>query len=300
MQTECLVHGGARTTLQVEVRFLHLLARRVGELDRPRDELPEGPEPAYRLMESLQVGERRLQTWQEAEERRGALGQLELGALAEQPRWRAFAFPARRQLEPVRAPTGEVVAVLVREQQAVAGLLVVSAEPAAEELFKVRVRIENQTPLDEAERLSRDEAMWHALVSTHAVLGVRDGEFVSLMDPPEAWREQAVSCRNVGAWPVLVGEAREKNTMLASPIILHDYPQIAPESPGELFDSTEIDEILTLRILTLTDEEKRAAAAVDERVRALLHRSETLGPEQLLGMHGTMRGLRPLPTEDLR
>jgi hydrogenase maturation protease len=82
---------------------------------------------------------------------------------------------------------------------------------------------------------------------------------------------------------------------LSSPIILYDYPQVAPESPGDLFDSTEIDEILTLRILTLTESEKQAAAAVDERVRALLHRSDALAREQLFGLHGTVRGLRPLP-----
>jgi hydrogenase maturation protease len=87
--------------------------------------------------------------------------------------------------------------------------------------------------------------------------------------------------------------------MLSSPIILYDYPQIAPESPGDLFDSTEIDEILTLRILTLTDEEKHAAASLDERVRRLLQRSETLAPEQMRGMHGTMRGPRSSAREIL-
>jgi hydrogenase maturation protease len=82
--------------------------------------------------------------------------------------------------------------------------------------------------------------------------------------------------------------------MLSSPIILYDYPQIAPESPGDLFDATEIDEILTLRILTLTDDEKRAMASLDERARALLERTESIAREQLMGLHGTIRGLRPL------
>ena len=82
--------------------------------------------------------------------------------------------------------------------------------------------------------------------------------------------------------------------MLSAPIILYDYPQIAPESPGDLFDSTEIDEILTLRILTLTDDEKRAMASVDERARALLERTESMTREQLMGLHGTVRSLRPL------
>jgi hypothetical protein len=132
-----------------------------------------------------------------------------------------------------------------------------------------------------------------SLVSTHTILGVRAGEFISLLDPPEVCREAAAACRNVGTWPVLVGEEGDRDTMLSSPIILYDYPQVAPESPGDLFDGTEIDEILTLRILTLTEEEKRAAAAVDGRVRDLLARTEALARGELLGLHGTLRSPRP-------
>ena len=39
----------------------------------------------------------------------------------------------------------------------------------------------------------------------------------------------------------LVGEIGAMDAILASPIILYDYPQIAPESPGDLFDGGEID-----------------------------------------------------------
>ncbi len=154
----------------------------------------------------------------------------------------------------------------------------------------------NDTPLADASRSDRDRALLHALVSTHAILGMRDGEFLSMIDPPEPWREHAAGCRNVGTWPVLVGEPGARDTMLSAPIILYDYPQIAPESPGDLFDATEIDEILTLRILTLTEEEKRAMSDVDDRARALLERTESLAREQFMGLHGTIRGLRPIWT----
>ena len=300
MRTECLVRGHATTVLQVEVRFLHLLARLVGVLDQPRSELLDGEEPAYRLVERFHVGDRLLQTWQEAEERRVFLGDLDLLALTARSKRLEFMFPACRRFEPVRDPTGEIVAVLVRDQQPVTGVLIVSAEPVAEGLFQVKVCIENLTPLEEASKRDRDEALLRSLVSTHTVLGVSGGEFISLTDPPELWRTFAASCQSVGTWPVLVGTPGENDTLLSSPIILGDYPQIAPESPGDLFDSTEIDEILTLRILTLTDEEKQAAVAVDERVRELLHRCETLAPEQMMGMHGTLRGLHPVSTEELR
>jgi hydrogenase maturation protease len=124
-------------------------------------------------------------------------------------------------------------------------------------------------------------------------LSVREGEFVSLLDPPEALREAAAGCRNVGTYPVLVGDEGERGVMLSSPIILYDYPQIAPESAGELFDGTEIDEILTLRIMTLTDEEKHEMRGADERARRILERTEQLPAEQLMKMHGAMRSLRP-------
>ena len=152
----------------------------------------------------------------------------------------------------------------------------------------------NETSLEEAHTLDRDLALLQSLVSTHTILGVHDGAFVSSIDPPEQFKDLAAGCRNVQGFPVLVGDQGATDAILSSPIILYDYPQIAPESPGDLFDSTEIDEILTLRILTLTDDEKRLMAAVDDRARALLERTEALAQDQLMGLHGTIRGLRPL------
>jgi hypothetical protein len=297
VQTECLVAGDGRSAVQVTVRFLHLVERRVGELTPPLAAWPGDREPAFRLVESLRVGERLWYPWQEAVERTVAAEEADLADLVAQPRQRPFAFPSRRDLEPLRGPTGEVVAVLVRAQQAIEGAVELSAEEAGDGLFKVRVQVRNGTPLEAAGAKSRDEALLRCLVSTHTILGVRGGQFVSLLDPPEAWRAVAAGCRNEGTWPVLVGDRGEKDTLLSSPIILYDYPEVAPESPGDLFDATEIDEILTLRILTLTEEEKQAAGG-DERARALLVRTEALARDQLLGLHGTVRGLRPVPEED--
>ncbi len=166
-----------------------------------------------------------------------------------------------------------------------------------ERIFRVTIRVQNETPIDDPAEVSRDEALLQGLASTHTVLSVRDGEFVSSIDPPAPLREMASACTNIGAWPVLVGAEGDKDTMLSAPIILYDYPQIAPESPGELFDSTEIDEILTLRIMTLTEDEKRAMSSIDHRARAVLERTSALGQDQLLGLHGTFRGLRPVTAE---
>ena len=96
---------------------------------------------------------------------------------------------------------------------------------------------------------------------------------------------------------MLVGEEGQCDTLLSSPIILYDYPQIAPESAGDLFDGTEIDEILSLRIMTLTDDEKREMSQSDDRARAMLERTETMPAEQFMKLHGVLRGLRPLKEE---
>ena len=86
--------------------------------------------------------------------------------------------------------------------------------------------------------------------------------------------------------------------VLSSPIILYDYPQIAPESAGNLFDSTEIDEILSLRILTLTDAEKAEMRQSDDRTRGILERTENMPEEQFMKLHGILRGLYPRKGED--
>jgi hypothetical protein len=297
MQTQCLVQGDARTTLSVSVRFLQLVARLVGELAEPLRAWPEDGEPAVRSVEALRVGEAVWHAWQEAVERTVDLGDSDLGALAARPRRAEFVFPPGRDREPVRSPAGAIVGVLVRERRPLEGTAELAAEAVGEGLFRVTATIRNETPCTEAGPLGRDETLLRSLVSTHTILGVRGGAFVSSIDPPEPFRAAAAGCRNVGTWPVLVGAEGQTDTMLSAPIILYDYPQVAPESPGDLFDATEIDEILTLRILTLTDEEKRAMAAVDGRARAVLERTEALAQDRLLGLHGAVRGLRPISGE---
>ena len=88
--------------------------------------------------------------------------------------------------------------------------------------------------------------------------------------------------------------------MLASPIILEDHPRIAPQSPGDFFDGAEIDEMLALRVLTLTDAERREAAEADPRARAILERVEALPDARLAALHGTARTAAPRPGDRVR
>ncbi|HYR91772.1 MAG TPA: hypothetical protein VE422_47435 [Terriglobia bacterium] len=169
------------------------------------------------------------------------------------------------------------------------GAVKIAAVPLTARLNRISVGISNHCGLQPLNGAPRDEILLRSLISTHTILNVRGGEFVSLLDPPEQFRAAASHCVNTGTWPVLVGREPERDCMLSSPIILYDYPQVAAESPGDLFDSTEIDEILTLRILTLTDDEKEQIRGGDERGRRILERVESLTSEQLLKLHGTMR-----------
>jgi hydrogenase maturation protease len=151
------------------------------------------------------------------------------------------------------------------------------------------VRIANHSPVAPSALDDQDAILLRTFASTHTILRVGGGGFLSLTDPPPAYAEAAGRCKNIGTWPVLVGQKGETGTMLSSPIILYDYPEIAPESPGDLCDGTEIDEILSLRIMTLTDAEKNQMRHVDEYARRILERTEGLSRDEFLRMHGVMR-----------
>jgi hypothetical protein len=126
------------------------------------------------------------------------------------------------------------------------------------------------------------------MLSAHAVLKARRGELVSTIEPPERLEAATAELRSDGLWPVLVGEDGERSTILAAPIILSDYARVAPESPGDFFDGGEIDQLLVLNILGLTDDEKRELRAGDPRARAMLERTEAMEPEELMRLNGRL------------
>jgi hydrogenase maturation protease len=200
-------------------------------------------------------------------------------------------------LEPVRTADGRIAAAIVRTKDSVTGKVEVVAECIEDGLFKITVRILNITATINPDFSSRDAALMQSLLSAHTILSINEGEFVSSIDPPAELKSVASECKNMGTWPVLVGEEGQRDCILSSPIILYDYPQIAPESPGNLFDGTEIDEILALRILTLTEDEKHEMRHADERSREILERTESMPAEHFMKLHGVLRGLRPASEE---
>jgi hypothetical protein len=280
LEAQCLVEPGEGASLAARLRFLHQRRRRV----EARDE-----EGAYHAADALAAGDRRLVAWDE-----GDLRELDAGWPIEAGRTeRVFPFewPGSTRVEAVSDGARGEVGRVVHEQAALRGRLVVGVEPvvAARPLVRVRVRVENETAWDVL-GARREDVLQAALLSTHLVLAARDGAFVSVLDPPDWARVAAAACRSTRVWPVLAGPDGRRDLVLAAPIILYDHPQVAPESPGDFFDAAEIDELLTLRTATLTDDEKREVAATDPRVAALLERVGELPPELLRRLHGAARG----------
>jgi hypothetical protein len=257
MVTECLLKTNGNVRLDVRARFLHLVRRR-GTASR---------------------------NWDEGIERSCDLKDLRLDELVSCPLQHKFSFNEfdtflNQHADAVPAP------------KAILGQLIVEPQMIRDGLYKLSIQVLNNTPMA-AER-PRDEAILQAFVSAHALLGISEGEFISLLDTPDEFREAAAGCTNIGAFPVLVGQPGQSSMMLCSPIILYDYPQIAPESEGDFFDGTEMDEMLTLRILTLTDAEKDEMRNGDPRARRILERTESLTNEAMMKAHGAIRGLREL------
>lgn len=298
MQTELLVRGESGTRLRVKIRFLQIIRRSIGKLRVPASAVPVDTKSVFDNVERLEVDGHVYQPWQEAVEREIACDQSPLATFVT-PSFLSFDFPAQHQVETIRSASGEAVGVIVRNSEHLSGSIGVSAEWLLDDVFKLRVSVCNGTAFEATSEVSREDAVLFSLVSVHTILGVEDGEFLSLLDPPAEFEALAAECKNIGTWPVLVGEPDSRQAMLSSPIILYDYPQIAPESAGSLFDGTEIDEILSLRIMTLTDDEKREIRQSDDRAREILDRTENLPEEQFRKLHGALRGLRPVKEEVL-
>jgi hydrogenase maturation protease len=137
----------------------------------------------------------------------------------------------------------------------------------------------------------KEAAVRHSLIAAHLLMEAHAAGFVSVREPiPAAGR-----CRQHRCWPVLAGPPGETGLLLAAPIILYDHPRLAGESPGALFDACEIDELLTLRVRTMTDAEKAEARATDPHAAAIIDRCDNLTEDDLLRLHGTRRDPAPVP-----
>jgi hydrogenase maturation protease len=265
MHSECLLESDGDARVEIEVRFLHLVSRR---LEHTGD-AAAGPEISDDCVERTV---------------KFAVSS------AQEPQIVDFRFPGSHGTE---AKTDSLPGNVVRTQGEVLGTVAMSWEQVRHGLWKLVAEVSNCTALP-PEAADRDAVLLRSLLSAHTVLSATNGEFVSLLEPPENLQEAASSCKNIGVFPVLVGASNEHDMMLCSPILLYDYPQIAPESAGDFYDGTEMDEMLTLRIMTMTDQEKDEMRMSSDHARNLLQRTEASAREQLTRTHGTIRSMRPV------
>ena len=282
-RTECVVDPGDAPRLHVRVRCLQVQSRSLDRQSRAGQWI--GP------VDELVVGDAKWVPWDEAVEHEIDLPPISLLPLGE-PTAVPFLLPEGSDVEELADPTG-VVGRAVRERERVSGLVRITSEwaPGPGALLSLRVTVENSTDWSE-KGASRDDVVRRSLVAVHTLLAIEDGGFLSLLDPPEDATVSVAACNNEGTWPVLIDEA--DTVILSSPIILYDHPAVAPESPGDLFDATEIDEILALRVLTLTDDEKAEARGTDARAAAIVDRVDDLPPEVWERLHGAVRSIGPV------
>ena len=268
-QAECVLEHTGQPVVQVMLRFLQVQRRTTEGSSQGWDEAVE----------------------REIEVTAGTAELLSDGVVEE------FAIAGGEDREPLDepgGPDGTGPRYAVRRREPLAGTVSVRAieVPGPWRAVRLQVRVENQTAVSPVPR-RREDALPTALIAAHTIISVSGGEFISMTDPP-IWAQPAVAeCQNEGGWPVLADPGGGRQVVLSSPIILYDHPELAAESPGELYDGTEIDEILTLRTLALSDDEKAEARATDPRAAALLDRVESMDAETMARLHGTIRSLRP-------
>jgi hypothetical protein len=262
--------------LTLVVRFLQLQHRRA-----ERDAGGGAFEPVDELTSGLQSWV----TWDEAVECELSFGPFNIADL-EQPRTLPVAVAAGKGTEDVDGGR------LIRTREAISAELSIAAE-RDEGLNRVSVSVRNTGPA----AADKDSAIATSLIGTHVIGEVVGGEFVSLLEPPDSAAGPVSRCARHRCFPVLAGRPGERDLLLISPIILYDHPEIAEQSEGALFDSTEIDEILTLRVMTMTDEEKAQARATDPLAAELIDRCDSMSPDAMQQLHGILRNPHALGVE---
>jgi hypothetical protein len=287
VRTECLLEARPEAVLAVRIRFLRAQRRSVEALRS--SETPDGHGGGFVSVAQLSVDDVTHVTWDEATDEVLDIPAWDVSDLAEGRREEVFELAAGSETELIRSEVGSVAGRVVRTSEPVQARVRVETTKTGGErpLTKVAVTVENVTRWSEV-GARRDDALRHSLIAVHTMLAADGGSFVSMLDPPDDARPAVDGCRSDGAFPVLIGE---DDVVLSSPIVLYDHPEVAPESPGDLFDATEIDEILALRVLTLTDAEKAEARGTDRRSGAIIDRCQDMTPEAWERLHGAMRPL---------
>ena len=136
IETECLVEGNDRPVLEVRVRFLQLVERLVGQLISPVSQLLPGELPDFQLVERFEVNGKVFHPWQEAVEREISLPGRSLASLSLEPLVEPFALSSGKHVEPLRDSTGQTVGIIIRDQQPIRGVILLSARQVGDKLSR--------------------------------------------------------------------------------------------------------------------------------------------------------------------
>ena len=206
-----------------------------------------------------------------ASERRIELGPFAVGDLAASGSGETFSFAGEPRLE---------------------GRARMRATSLGDGLYRIAACAHNTTALEPAD-VGRAEALRASMISTHVVATTAAGRFISPLEREGRPGAAVESCESVNTWPVLASPADD--AVLGAAIFLPDHPSTAPESLGNLFDSTEIEEALLLHVQVLSDGEREEISAQDPAVREMIERASAATPEQMIGLHGRLEIADPGP-----
>ncbi len=285
MQTQCIVTGSEDLQVNITIRFLHLMQIKLFEKVTSQ----ETAESDFIQVNNVSIDGKTCQAGWQTTERKISTGDLQISQLIKNRKVICIEFDKEYDTKYLSEEIGKTPAKQINSIAEIKGTVIIEAEPVKniQNAFRITITVTNTTPVENAETISRDEVLTQSFLSTHIILNTPDGQFISHQDPDEKWKSVIEECENINTWPILIDTGN--TTLLSSPIILYDYPQINPQSHGDLFDSTEIEEALLLHVNLLSDDEKKRIGESDEKLKAMLGKVSNITPQELINFHSGLK-----------
>ncbi len=290
MQTQAIIKGIEDFSICICVRFLHLKKIHLFEYaDTTNEFVP---------VDYLDINQRTFQAGWQTIERKVNTGDVQISQLVNNKKTVLICFDKILDTKNIYDEAGKIAAKQIDCVLSIKGSLVIEAAAIenTHNAFRITVNITNTTHVENAETISRDEILSQSFLSTHIILQTNDASFISHQNPGEKWQSAIAACENMNTWPILIDESNK--TMLSSPIILYDYPKLNAQSPGDLFDSTEIEEALLLHVSVLSDDEKKKIRQSDEKLDAMLNKVSQVTPEEFNKFHSGLKHSRKNQTDN--
>jgi hypothetical protein len=200
LRAQCLIEGGD-PDVEVTVRFAQPVERQL---------LNAAGAPVAELV----VAGRRYESGKETAEH-----EVRLAALPD----RTAAIRTAGSTQAELTEKGALAGMIMWRWEPLHGTVEAWTEEIGPGLHRVEVDVANRLEWQGEEP---ERALRRTLRATHVVMHSPDGAFVSLAHPPAHLRGAAAACRNEGLWPVPIGKAGDRRTILAAPVAFDDYPPL--------------------------------------------------------------------------